>query len=65
MKNIKSVKITYDSRQRAKLLASAWALATMKGHDLSKTDKSGQTTVTVYDLTQANLETLKDLSVKF
>jgi len=65
MKKIKSVAITYDSRQRANLLASAWALATMKGHDLSKTDKSGQTTVTVYDLTQANLETLKDLSVKF
>ena len=65
MYNIKSVAITYDSRQRAKLLASAWALATMKGCDLSKTEKSGKTTVTVYDLTQANLETLKNLSVKY
>ena len=65
MHNIKSVEITYDSRQRAKLFVSAWALATMKGCDLSKTDKSGNTTVTVYDLTQANLETLKDLSVKY
>ena len=58
-------KITYDSRQSAKLFASAWALATMKGCDLSKTDKSGKTTVTLYDLTQANLETLKGLSVKY
>ena len=65
MNPIKSVDITYDTRLRAKLFASAWALATMKGHDLSQTDKSGKTTVTVYDLTQANLETLKDLSVKY
>jgi len=65
MHNIKSVEITYDSRQRAKLLASAWALATMKGCDLSKTDKSGQTTVTVYGLTEANLETLNDLLIKY
>jgi uncharacterized protein YjbI with pentapeptide repeats len=64
-KSIKSVDITYDSRQRAKLFASAWALATMKGCDLSKTDKSGKTTVSVYDLTQANLETLKDLYIKY
>jgi hypothetical protein len=37
----------------------------MKGHNLSKTDKSGKTTVTVYDLTQANLETLKDIAIKY
>ncbi len=63
--NIKSVTVTYDERRRAKLFASAWALATRKGHDLSKTDKSGETTVTVYDLTTANLETLKELSLKY
>ncbi len=65
MHNIKSVEVTYDSRQRAKLFASAWALATMKGCDLSKTEKSGKTTVTVYDLTRAKLETLKDLAIKY
>ena len=65
MHNIKSVEVTYDSRQRAKLFASAWALATMKGCDLSKTEKSGKTTVTVYDLTRAKLETLNDLAIKY
>ena len=65
MHQIKSVDITYDSRLRAKLFASALALATMKGHDLSKTDKSGKTTVTVYNLTNANLEMLKELSLKY
>jgi len=62
---IKSANITYDSRKRAKLFASAWALATCKGHDLSKTQSDGETTVTVYDLNQSQLGMLNQLAEKY
>ena len=62
---IKSANVTYDSRKRAKLFASAWALATCKGHDLSKTQSDGETTVTVYDLNQSQLGMLNQLAEKY
>ena len=62
---IKSANVTYDSRKRAKLFASAWALATCKGHDLSRTQSDGETTVTVYDLNQSQLGMLIQLAEKY